>query len=86
MTRHLASQRIFKDKPFVLMDIGAREGLKSHWEAFFPDIAVIAFELDPSQCPQVCQMLLDCGCTDIQTHTDLAGLSRVVSARFQPAS
>lgn len=47
MTRHLASLRVFKDKPFVLMDIGAREGLKSHWEAFFPDITVVAFELDP---------------------------------------
>jgi FkbM family methyltransferase len=47
MTRHVASLRLFKDEPFVLMDIGAREGLKSHWEAFFPDIKVLAFELDP---------------------------------------
>ena len=47
MTRHIASLRLFKDDPFVLMDIGAREGLKSHWEAFFPDIKVLAFELDP---------------------------------------
>lgn len=46
----------------------------------------IAFELDPSQCPLVCQLLLNCGCSDIQTHTDLAGLNRVVSARFQPAA
>lgn len=49
MTRHLASQRVFKDEPFVLMDIGAREGLKSHWEAFFPDVTVIAFELDSEE-------------------------------------
>lgn len=61
MTRHLASLRVFKDKPFVLMDIGAREGLKSHWEAFFPDITVFAFELDPEEAARLEKIPRDYG-------------------------
>lgn len=42
----------------------------------------IALELDPAQCPVVSQLLLDSGFSDAKIHPDLAGLSRVVSARF----
>lgn len=49
LTRHLAVKRVFKDRPFRLMDIGARDGLKSHWESFLPDVEWMAFEPDRAE-------------------------------------
>ena len=46
----------------------------------------IALELDPAQCSTACQLLLDAGFTETRIHTDLAGLSRVVSAKLPIAN
>jgi FkbM family methyltransferase len=50
MTRLLASRRVFRDEPFVLVDVGALGGIPKHYEAFGDDMRVIAFEPNEEEC------------------------------------
>lgn len=49
VTRLLTSKQVFRKAPFKLLDIGARDGVKLHWESFNPDLHVIGFEPDPTE-------------------------------------
>ena len=44
MTCLLTARRIFREEPFVLVDVGALGGIPKHYEAFGDDMRVIAFE------------------------------------------
>ena len=50
MTGLIASRRILRDDPFVLVDVGALGGIGRHYEAFGDDIRVIAFEPNEEEC------------------------------------
>jgi FkbM family methyltransferase len=50
MTGLLASRRVFRDDPFVLVDVGALGGIGRHYEAFGEDMRVVAFEPNEEEC------------------------------------
>lgn len=49
MTAILVKAGAFSKEPLILLDIGARGGLKRHWHVFKEDIRLIAFEPDPEE-------------------------------------
>ena len=50
MTGLIASRRLLREDPFVLVDVGALGGIGRHYEAFGSDIRVIAFEPNEDEC------------------------------------
>ena len=50
MTCLLTARRIFREEPFVLVDVGALGGIPKHYEAFGDDMRVIAFEPNEEEC------------------------------------
>lgn len=49
MTRQLVKAGAFISEPMVVVDIGARGGLKAQWASFLPDLRVIGFEPHPEE-------------------------------------
>lgn len=49
MTSILVHAGVFSREPFVLVDIGARGGVKSHWRAFGDALRFVGFEPDPDE-------------------------------------
>ena len=51
MTRHLAQQTtVFRDDPVTVVDVGARWGFNSEWQAFGEHLRVFCFEADADEC------------------------------------
>src|SRR3989344_6845322 len=46
----LAKENLLAKAPFVLFDVGAREGFENHWKNFGNQIKVIGFEPDEEEC------------------------------------
>src|SRR5438552_1812608 len=55
MTRHLVAAGAFRKDPLVVVDVGARGGVESYWQAFGEDLRVIAFEPDAEECARLNQ-------------------------------
>ncbi len=53
LTRHFVRAGAFSKTPLVVVDVGARGGIESHWEVFGADIRVIAFDPDPEECKRL---------------------------------
>src|SRR6266446_1923973 len=51
--KHLISFGPFAKDPFVIVDIGARGGVDSHWQGLSPDVRLIGFELDSDECARL---------------------------------
>src|SRR4051812_45515951 len=49
MTSILVDAGIFSSEPFVLVDIGARGGVKTHWRVFGNALRFVGFEPDPDE-------------------------------------
>lgn len=49
MTLLLVEAGAFSREPFILVDIGARGGLKGHWRAFGKDLRLVGFEPHPEE-------------------------------------
>jgi FkbM family methyltransferase len=49
MTRKLVAAGAFDGDPVVVVDVGARGGVESHWKAFGAHVDIIAFEADAEE-------------------------------------
>lgn len=50
---YFGRQGLFRDKPFVLVDIGSRGGIERHWRVFGNDLRVLGFDADASECERL---------------------------------
>jgi FkbM family methyltransferase len=50
-----AFAQVYQDDPLVLVDVGARGGLKSNWIPAKPHLRVVGFEPDPNEFEQLSQ-------------------------------
>jgi len=53
IARYLATNKMLTECPFVLLDIGAREGCDRHWQFFGSQIQSIGVEPDPTECQKL---------------------------------
>lgn len=49
-TKHMVGNGVFKERPLVMVDIGARGGFASYWSIFADQINCIGFEPDIEEC------------------------------------
>ena len=49
-TKHMVGNGAFKEKPLVVVDVGARGGFARHWSIFADQINCIGFEPDAEEC------------------------------------
>jgi FkbM family methyltransferase len=60
MTQFLVKEGVFRDEPFVIVDVGARGGLAPHWQVLQPCLQAYCFEPDEAECARL-QTLADPG-------------------------
>lgn len=53
MTAALVDAGAFRDRPFTVVDVGARGGIASYWSVFGQDLRIIGFDLDPEECARL---------------------------------
>jgi len=53
MTQFLVKEGVFKDEPFVIIDVGARGGLAPHWNVLNPSLLAFCFEPDEAECARL---------------------------------
>lgn len=53
MTAALVKAGAFREKPFTVVDVGARGGVASYWSVFGDDLRIIGFDLDPDECTRL---------------------------------
>ncbi len=53
MTQFLVKQGVFRDEPFVIVDVGARGGLAPHWDVLNPYMKAYCFEPDEAECARL---------------------------------
>ena len=53
LTKHLVKNKVFRQKPFVIVDVGARGGFAPHWSIFSDQINCIGFEPDVIECEKL---------------------------------
>lgn len=53
IAKHLANNNMLIEHPFILLDIGAREGCERHWQSFGSQIQNVGIEPDPAECQRL---------------------------------
>lgn len=53
MTAALVEAGAFRERPFTVVDVGARGGVASCWSVFGGDLRIIGFELDAQECKRL---------------------------------
>lgn len=53
LTSYLVSQKIFLEKPLIVVDVGARGGKESHWRVYEDQIKIIGFDPDKKECARL---------------------------------
>lgn len=53
LTKYLVGVKAFKEKPFIVVDVGARGGFAPHWSIFVDQINCIGFEPDTKECERL---------------------------------
>lgn len=53
MTQFLVKEGVFRDEPFVIVDVGARGGLASHWDVLNPYMQAYCFEPEEGECARL---------------------------------
>lgn len=53
MTQFLVKEGVFRDEPFVIVDVGARGGLAPHWRVLGDDVRAFCFEPDETECARL---------------------------------
>jgi FkbM family methyltransferase len=53
MTQFLVKEGVFRDEPFVIVDVGARGGLAPHWDVLNPYMRAYCFEPAVDECARL---------------------------------
>ena len=48
--QHLVAERAFKQRPLVIVDVGARGGFEKHWALYGDQVKLIGFEANTNEC------------------------------------
>jgi len=53
LTRDLVFNKVFESNPLVVVDVGARGGLETHWSIYEDQLSGIGFEPDVQECEKL---------------------------------